>query len=307
MSKEIFTKFSREEWGKLLSKGEKTGLVDDLENLVSINEEVSQEDVKTVYLPILHYIEVKYRKSQEYLDENRHFYGTHLPSKVPFIIGISGSVAVGKSTTARLMKKLLQTTYPSKKVELMTTDGFLYPNAVLKKKGIMKRKGFPESYDMQRLLDFMVSIKTGSQVVEYPIYSHETYDVIPGQMKKMQQPDILIVEGINVLQLPPNFEVFVSDFFDLSIFVDADPNKIRQWFLERFDKHLESSQYDPGSYYYPMTKMPKDEVMEYAKEVWYTINYLNLQEYILPTRARANLIIHKTDNHYIDEIAIRNY
>lgn len=250
---------------------------------------------------------MKYRKTTEYYKEEQLFHGKELPTKIPFIIGISGSVAVGKSTTARLLQNLLQNCYPKKNVELMTTDGFLYPNAILKKKGIMERKGFPESYDMKCLLDFMVAIKTSSEVVEYPIYSHERYDVILGETKKMRTPDILIVGGINVLQLPPNYEVYMSDLFDFSIFVDADPNKIRQWFLERYEKHLERSKNDPTSYYYPDAKAPRDKVMEQANEIWYTVKYINLQKYILPTRARANLIIHKTDDHHIDKVYTRKY
>lgn len=307
MSLEMFTKFSRKEWGNLQPCNREIGVVDELKKLVSINENLSQTDVETIYMPILKYIDVKYRKTMEYYKEEQLFYGKELPTKIPFIIGISGSVAVGKSTTARLLQKLLQNCYPKKNIELMTTDGFLYPNAILKEKGIMERKGFPESYDMKRLLDFMVAIKTSSEVVEYPIYSHERYDVIIGETKKMRTPDILIVEGINVLQLPPNYEVYMSDFFDFSIFVDADPNKIRQWFLERYEKHLERSKNDPTSYYYSDAKAPRDKVMEQAKEIWYTVNYINLQKYIFPTRTRANLIIHKTDDHHIDEVYTRKY
>lgn len=307
MSLEMFTKFSRKEWGELQPCNTEIGPVAELKKLVSINENLTQMDVETIYIPILKYIDVKYRKAMEYHKEEQLFYGKELPAKVPFIIGISGSVAVGKSTTARLLQKLLQNGYPEKNIELMTTDGFLYPNTSLKEKGIMERKGFPESYDMKRLLDFMVAIKTSSEVVEYPIYSHEKYDVVIGETKNMRSPDILIVEGINVLQLPPNYEVYMSDFFDLSIFVDADPNKIRQWFLERYEKHLENSKNDPTSYYYFDAKAPRDKVMEQAKDVWYTINYMNLQKYILPTRARANLIIHKTDNHHIDKVYTRKY
>jgi type I pantothenate kinase len=225
----------------------------------------------------------------------------------PFIIGIAGSVAVGKSTTARLLQRILARTFKRRNVQLITTDGFLYPNKVLEEQGMMDRKGFPESYDMEKLINFLNEVKSGKDEIKAPVYSHSVYDVIEGEYELIQQPDILIVEGINTLQLPANQQIYVSDFFDFSIFVDADPALIEKWYLERFGALLDTAFLDPNNYYYQYAIGKREDAFAMARNVWKTVNLPNLEEYILPTRGRADIILHKTENHLIDQIYLRKY
>lgn len=306
MEIETFTRYSREEWRQFHQSESEIKPIEDLADLVSLNDRLSQEDVRAIYGPMIHYIDLIMLQRKELAKKKQAFFNQK-ERNIPFVIGISGSVAVGKSTAARVLRQLFEQMYPDKTVELMTTDGFLYPNAELEKRNIMHRKGFPESYDMQRLLDFMIQLKTSERPAEFPVYSHEIYDIVPDEMQIMDKPDIVIVEGINVLQLPENQTIYVSQFFDFSIYVDADYKKIRRWFYERFEMHLEKAENDPDSYYYRYKDLTKEERITAADEVWYTINHLNLFQHILPTRERADLIIHKTDNHLIDEIYVRNY
>ena len=225
----------------------------------------------------------------------------------PFIIGIAGSVAVGKSTTARLVQNLLSRLFPRRTVQLITTDGFLYPNEVLEARGILDRKGFPESYDMEALINFLNAVKSGESEIKIPVYSHEVYNIIPDTFEIINQPDILIVEGINTLQLPANQQIYVSDFFDFSIFVDAQPDLIEKWYLERFESLLDTAFQKPNNYYYQYAIGDRGEAIKMAKEVWKNVNLKNLHEYILPTRSRADIILHKTENHIIDSIFMRKY
>jgi type I pantothenate kinase len=194
---------------------------------------------------------------------------------------------------------------PDKRVELMTTDGFLFPNAELERQGIMDRKGFPESYDMEKLLQFMNDVKAGKSVVKAPTYSHQVYDVMPDKPLIIDHPDILIVEGINTLQLPSNQRIYVSDYFDTSIYVDADSKLIEEWYLQRFGMLLDTAFTDPDNYYYSYSKGPREEAFKMAKKVWQTIDLPNLTEYILPTRNRANFILHKTTNHVVDRVYLK--
>lgn len=221
----------------------------------------------------------------------------------PFIIGVSGSVAVGKSTTSRLLQLLLQRTFPQSKVELVTTDGFLYPQ-ILIDKGILDRKGFPESYDMPLLLNFLDIIKNGGDV-EIPVYSHEIYDIVPGLTQEIKQPNFLIVEGINVFQNPLNQRLYMTDYFDFSLYIDAGVDNIETWYLERFQTLLDLAKNDEKNYYHRFTKIRKEDALALAQKTWRDINLVNLENYIEPTRNRAELILHKGDNHKIDLIHLK--
>ena len=275
-----------------------------LDEIKSLNDQISIADVQEVYLPLIKLLQLQYQNYQQMHLQKMTFLKKS-NRRVPYIIGIAGSVAVGNSTSARLLQILLHKLMPDLRVELITTDGFLYPNAELKKRGLMDRKGFPESYDMEKLLTFLNDVKAGEDVVAAPTYSHNVYDVLLDQPQFIKEPDILIVEGINVLQLPSKQPLFVSDFFDFSLYVDADAELIEQWYLERFGLLLDTAFQDPSNYYYPYAQGDRQEAFAMAKDVWHRIDLPNLNEYILPTRNRADIILHKTTNHKIDRIYLR--
>lgn len=296
--------FDRTAWQNLSNRAELPLTQQQLADIKALNDRISLEDVQDVYVPLVRLLQKKYADFEKWNRDKLDF--LQIPvKKTPFIVGISGSVAVGKSTTARLLQVFLSNWFSDLKTQLITTDGFLYPNAELKRRHLMSRKGFPESYNMKELIHFLNAVKTGQKQIKVPKYSHQVYDVIKDEYDVIDQPDILIVEGINVLQLPANETIYVSDFFDWSIYVDAEADLIEKWFLERFGVLLDTAFHDPSNYYYQYAQMPREEAFAYAKKIWRDIDLKNLKEYILPTRFRADMILHKTEGHVMDNILVR--
>ncbi|MEI4392625.1 type I pantothenate kinase [Streptococcus anginosus] len=298
-----FEKISRKTWQNLHRKTTPPLTQKELNSIKSFNDKISLQDVTDVYLPLTSLIQI-YKRSKEDLAFSKGIFLQKASKRQPFIIGVSGSVAVGKSTTSRLLQILLSRTFSNATVELVTTDGFLYPNAHLEEQNLLKRKGFPESYNMELLLDFLDNIKNG-QNYQIPVYSHEIYDIVPDEKQSVTAADFVIVEGINVFQNPQNERLYMTDFFDFSIYVDAEVENIETWYLDRFKKLLTLAKEDPNNYYHPFTSQPENKVMEFAQNVWKSINLVNLQDYIEPTRNRAEIILHKTKNHEIDEIYLK--
>lgn len=304
-----YREFSREDWARLRADTPMTLSPTELEQLSGLIEELSVEEVETIYLPMSRLLNLYVAASQELHAVTSRFLG-RIEGKVPFIIGVAGSVAVGKSTTARVLRALLARWPDHPRVDLITTDGFLLPNAELERLGIMNRKGFPESFDTGRLLNFLADVKSGVARVEAPTYSHFHYDILPGQMTVVERPDILIVEGLNVLQparLPVDGEAipFVSDFFDFSIYLDADPVQIERWYLARFMRLRGTAFRDPGAYFHRYSQLSGEEAEERALTIWRTINLRNLEENIVPTRQRASLILRKGSDHRIESVSLR--
>ena len=298
-----FEKISRQTWQRLHRDTTVPLTQEELNSIKSLNDNISLKEVLDIYLPLINLISI-YKKASEDLSFFKSIFLQEKNRSRPFIIGISGSVAVGKSTTSRLLQILLSRRFKWASVEMVTTDGFLYPNKVLEEKKILDRKGFPESYDMELLLNFLDSIKNGEEF-EIPVYSHEVYDIISDEKVTIQPVDFLIVEGINVFQNPQNQTLYVSDYFDLSIYVDADVANIETWYLERFQTLLKLAEKDPNNYYHRFTQMPFNQVLAIAQDTWKNINLANLEKYIEPTRSRADIILHKGQNHEIDEIYLK--
>ena len=298
-----FEKISRQTWQRLHRDTTVPLTQKELNSIKSLNDKISLQEVLDIYLPLINLISI-YKKASEDLSFFKSIFLQEKNRSRPFIIGISGSVAVGKSTTSRLLQILLSRRFKWASVEMVTTDGFLYPNKVLEEKKILDRKGFPESYDMELLLNFLDSIKNGEEF-EIPVYSHEVYDIISDEKVTIQPVDFLIVEGINVFQNPQNQTLYVSDYFDLSIYVDADVANIETWYLERFQTLLKLAEKDPNNYYHRFTQMPFNQVLAIAQDTWKNINLANLEKYIEPTRSRADIILHKGQNHEIDKIYLK--
>lgn len=303
-----YLSFDRTTWANLRNAVPMTLSEDDLKELQGINEELTMKEVAEIYLPLARLLNlyVAARQSRNSVLEE---FLNNKEQAPPFIIGIAGSVAVGKSTTARLLRALLARWGNHPKVELITTDGFLYPNAVLQKKNIMHKKGFPESYDIKRLVQFVSDVKAGEPHVVAPVYSHITYDITDEQ-KVVDRPDVLIIEGLNVLQSGMDYPhaphtVFISDFLDFSIYVDADSSLIENWYVERFMKFRYGAFKKPGSYFSHYKELSTIAAEEKARTIWATINGKNLEQNILPTKNRAHLILSKTDNHTVKEILLR--
>ncbi|MDQ4059606.1 MAG: type I pantothenate kinase [Pseudomonadota bacterium] len=301
--------FTKPEWARLRADTPMTLTPEEVMRLQSLNDRVSLTEVEEVYLPLSRLLSLYVAATQELFRATRRFLGTE-DGKTPFILGVAGSVAVGKSTTARLLQALLARWPAMPKVDLITTDGFLYPNAVLAREGLMERKGFPESYDLPTLLRFLSDIKAGQRSVRAPVYSHFFYDVIPGRFVEVDQPDILIVEGLNVLQTgraPRDGKAipFVSDYFDFSVYLDADEEVLRRWYIERFLRLRETAFRDPQSYFHRYSQLTDSEAVTIADDIWERINLVNLRENVLPTRQRADLILAKDPQHQVEAVALR--
>jgi type I pantothenate kinase len=300
--------FSHAEWGRLRAATPLTLTEVELARLRGLNDKVSLEEVAEIYLPLSRLINLYVVATQGLHAATATFLG-NLTAKVPFVIGIGGSVAVGKSTTARLLQALLARWPNHPKVDLVTTDGFLYPNRVLEEQGLLQRKGFPESYDQRALLRFMAAVKAGEPEVRAPVYSHVVYDIVPDQHLVVRQPDIVIVEGLNVLQSgdghPDRTRLFVSDYFDFGIYVDAEEADVEQWFVERFLALRDSVFRNPESYFHRFAQLTHEDAVAMAQRVWREINGLNLRENILPTRDRATLILEKAADHRVRRVRLR--
>jgi type I pantothenate kinase len=301
--------FSRAEWAAKRHDTPMTLTSDEVTRLRSLHDRLDIAEVEEIYLPLSRLLSLYVAATQRLFHAQQAFLGTE-DAKMPYIIGVAGSVAVGKSTTARVLQALLARWPNVPKVDLVTTDGFLYPNAILAREGLMERKGFPESYDLSALLHFLSDIKAGRRPARAPVYSHLIYDVMPNQWIEVDRPDILIVEGLNVLQTgaPPKDGKaipYVSDFFDFSIYLDADEDVLRAWYVDRFLTLRGTAFRDPKSYFHRYATLSDEEAVETAVTIWTRINLLNLDENILPTRQRADLILKKVESHLVEEVALR--
>ncbi|OJU50587.1 MAG: type I pantothenate kinase [Mesorhizobium sp. 61-13] len=302
--------FSAQEWAKFRADTPLTLSGEEIDRLRSLNDPFDLDEVRRIYLSLSRLLSAHVEASQLLFAQRRAFFNVQTATKTPFIIGIAGSVAVGKSTTARVLKELLARWPSSPKVDLITTDGFLLPNEILRRENLMERKGFPESYDVGALLRFLSAIKSGQKDVQAPVYSHLTYDVIPDQFITIDRPDILIFEGINVLQpgkLPSDGKIvpFLSDFFDFSIYIDADEERIHDWYIARFMRLRETAFRNPDSFFHRYSKLSESAARAIGEGLWSNINLKNLRENILPTRARADLILRKGADHLVEEVALR--
>ncbi|MCP1199082.1 type I pantothenate kinase [Notoacmeibacter sp. MSK16QG-6] len=302
--------FTAQQWSAFRADTPLTLKREEVERLRSLGDPVDLDEVRRIYLSLSRLLSAHVEATQLLFAQRAAFLNATEAVKTPFIIGIAGSVAVGKSTTARILKELLARWPSSPKVDLVTTDGFLLPNAVLERDGLMDRKGFPESYDVAAVLRFLSAIKSGERNVAAPVYSHVTYDVVPDRFVEIETPDILIFEGINVLQtrdLPSEGRIvpFVSDFFDFAIYIDADEALIRNWYVDRFMDLRLTAFTDPESYFHRYSKLGLADARQKAETLWETINRRNLIENILPTRPRADLILRKGANHLVESVSLR--
>jgi type I pantothenate kinase len=313
--------FDRAAWARLRAATPLTLDEHDLATLQGLNAPVSLAEVEAIYLPLSRLLNLQVAATQTLHESTDTFLGT-LPRPTPFVIGIAGSVAVGKSTFARILRALLSRWPAHPRVDLVTTDGFLFPNAVLAARGLLDRKGFPESYDLRRLVQFMADVKAASGPVRAPVYSHEAYDIVPGESQVVDVPDILLVEGLNVLQTGDSSRrsagtlsdrvpdsgrprVFVSDFFDFSIYIDADERDIERWYVERFLQLRETVFPNPRSYFHRYAALGEEDAVRTGREIWQRINGVNLRENVKPTRERARLVLEKGSDHAVRRVRLR--
>jgi type I pantothenate kinase len=304
-----YQRFTRAEWARLRADTPLTLTEEDLTHLRGLNDRVSLGEVVEIYLPLSRLLNLHIGASQALHGATATFLNTTV-AKAPFIIGLAGSVAVGKSTTARIMRALLARWSNHPRVDLVATDGFLHPRHVLEERGILQRKGFPESYDLRALITFLSEVKAGRAGLAVPVYSHLTYDIVPDQFHVIDQPDVLIVEGLNILQAGDGSarqsqHLFASDFFDFTIYVDAEAGHIRRWYIERFFALRKTSFQDPLSYFHRYADLPDDEAETVAARIWQEINEPNLLENILPTRDRAHLLLEKGPDHSVRHVQLR--
>lgn len=297
-----YVNFSRDEWRHLRNSMPQVLTEDEVVTLRGIGENIDLDEVAAVYLPLSRLIHLQVQARQQLTQATETFLGGN-PGHVPFVIGVAGSVAVGKSTTARLLQVLLQRWESHPRVDLVTTDGFLYSSAELEKRKLMPRKGFPESYDRRALLRFVTDVKSGRPSVAAPVYSHFSYDIVPGESQLVEQPDILIIEGLNVLQTGPT--LVVSDLFDFSIYVDAATPVIENWYIERFLKLRNTAFRRPGAHFARFAEIDDQEATRVAREIWQSINLPNLVENIAPTKVRASLVLRKGADHLVERVQMR--
>ncbi|MCX6520398.1 MAG: type I pantothenate kinase [Actinobacteria bacterium] len=295
--------FSRDEWADLRAATPLTLREADLQELRGLTDRIDLDEVAAIYLPLTRLLNLYVAATQNLHKVSAAFLGTLAP-KVPYVIGVAGSVAVGKSTFARILQALLARWPDHPQVGLVTTDGFLHPNAVLAERGIMNRKGFPESYDTRRLIEFLRELKSGASQASAPVYSHVVYDIVDGDEVVVRRPDILILEGLNVLQVGSADE-FVSDYFDFSIYIDADESHIEEWYVQRFLKLCETVFQDPNSFFQNFAHLSHDEAVATARGIWREINGKNLRENIAPTKTRASLLLRKGLDHRVTDVSLR--
>jgi type I pantothenate kinase len=305
-----YAEFTRAEWARLRGATPMTLSEADLADLHGVDEWVSMDEVEEVYLPLSRLLNLYVAASHQLYRVTDTFLGSPA-ARVPYVIGVAGSVAGGKSTTSRVLKALLARWPDHPRVDLVTTDGFLFPNQVLEERGIMHRKGFPESYDVRRLIRFLADVKGGADDVRVPVYSHLTYDIVAGAELEIRRPDILIVEGLNILQTGPLVQdrpqrVFVSDFIDFSIYIDASEDYLEDWYIRRFQRLRETAFKDPSSFFHRYAVGMSDQAaLDFARHVWTSINAVNLRENVLPTRDRARLIMEKGRDHRVEQVRLR--
>jgi type I pantothenate kinase len=300
-----FIEISRSDWAALGNASEAPLTDSEISQIRGLGDFLDLDEVREVYLPLSRLLNLYVAEHQKLHSATSQFLGERA-GRTPFIIGVAGSVAVGKSTVSRLLLEMLKRWEGTPNVALITTDGFLFPNAELEARGIMHRKGFPESYDRQALLKFVADVKSGQASVSAPVYSHLSYDIVPGERAVVNSPDVLIVEGLNVLQQPgPGQAVALSDYFDFRIYVDAETGNVKEWFLARFEKLRESAFTNPASYFHRYSQVAHEVALARANEIWDTINLPNLVDNILPTRSRATLVLQKGAKHRVDSVLLR--
>ena len=301
--------FERAEWAALRAHESVPIAEDDLDQLNGINEDLSMEEIEEIYLPLARLVHLRAGVTRSLHDSTGAFLGRFRPH-VPFVIGVAGSVAVGKSTTSRVLRTLLARAPERRRVDLVTTDGFLLPNAELERRGLLQRKGFPESYDTSALVRFLADLKAGRPELPVPVYSHIVYDVVPGEHQVVDQPEIVIVEGLNVLQVPPTSgprhpSVFVSDFFDFAVYVDADEADVEEWYVARFLTLVESARADEQAFFHRFASLSEQAAEELARDIWNGVNLPNLHQNVLPTRDRADLVLEKGRDHHVRRVRLR--